>query len=219
VPSARDKSNLSKYLTNAWPSRYPSFVSAADGKPATLEDFLAIPDGERFHELIDGEIIRKASPSGEHGNAQGGVVGALRGPFQRGPGRGGPGGWWIFTEVEVRPASGDIVRPDISGWRRERVPNRPTGFPIEHRPSWVCEVVSPAKPGHDRVTKVRLYHREHIEHYWIVDPRDESLSVMRWSADGYITVLVAGRGEKVRPEPFEAIELEVGTLFGDDPTD
>ena len=30
-------------------------------------------------------------------------------------------------------------------------------------------------------------------------------------------MLVAERGETVRPEPFGAIELVVGTLFGDDP--
>ena len=40
---------------------------------------------------------------------------------------------------------------------------------------------------------------------------------MRWSAAGYLTLLRAERGEVVRPEPFEAIERVVGTLFGDDP--
>jgi hypothetical protein len=47
---------------------------------------------------------------------------------------------------------------------------------------------------------------------------------MRWSPDGYITRLRAERGEAergevVRAEPFDAIEIVVGTLFGDDPPD
>jgi len=41
--------------------------------------------------------------------------------------------------------------------------------------------------------------------------------VMRWSREGYVTVLVAERAEVVRAEPFEAVELGVGTLFGEDP--
>ncbi len=41
---------------------------------------------------------------------------------------------------------------------------------------------------------------------------------MRWSHDGYVTLLRAERGEVVRAEPFDAIELAVGTLFGDDPS-
>jgi Uma2 family endonuclease len=185
-------------------------------KPATLEDFLAIPAEERFHELLGGEIVRKADPTGEHGDAQGGVVAGLRPRFQRPTGAGGPGGWWILPEVEVLLESGELVRPDVVGWRRERVPQRPTGFPIRTRPDWICEVIS-SDPAQDRVRKLRLYHRAEVPHYWLVDPGESTLTVMRWSEPGYVTVLAAQRGELVRAEPFDAIELDVGTLFGDDP--
>lgn len=192
-------------------------MSSRAPKRATIDDLLAIPEDERFHELIDGVLVRKADPSGEHGDGQSGVVGWIRLPFQRPPGRGGPGGWWILTEVEVRLPSGDVVRPDVTGWRRERVPARPTGFPIEHRPDWVCEVLSPSNPSMDRVKKLGLYHREQIPHYWIVDPRERVLTVMRWTDSGYVTILAAEPGQAVRAEPFDQIEIEVGTLFGDDP--
>jgi Uma2 family endonuclease len=187
---------------------------------ATFDDFWAIPEAERFHELIAGAITPKAAPSGEHGDAQAGVVGVIRSPFQRSPGgRGGPGGWWIATEVEVLLDGTDIVRPDILGWRRERCPERPIGTRIEQHPDWICEVVSPSNAKDDTIKKLRLYHRSAIPHYWIVDPRDATLTVMRWNPDGYVTLMRAERGEIVRPEPFQQIELAVGTLFGDDPPD
>lgn len=186
-------------------------------REATIEDFYAIPEDQRFHELIGGEIIEKAAPSGEHGDAQSWVIAAIKAPFQRRSGTGGPGGWWISTEVEVLLESGDIVRPDVVGWRRDRCPERPTGFPIKLRPDWVCEVTSPKRANDDTVKKLRLYHRVAIPHYWLVDTRDETLAVLRWSEAGYVTVLRAERGETVRAEPFDAIELAVGTLFGDDP--
>lgn len=193
-------------------------MSEAARRKATLEDLLAIPENQRFHELLGGEIIEKASPSGEHGGAQAGIIGAVRSPFQRRLGSaGGPGGWWIQTEVEVLLESGEVVRPDVVGWRRERSPEQPTGFPVKLRPDWTCEVISPQRATDDTVKKLRLYHRERIPHYWLVDTRAAQLTVMRWSEAGYITVLTAERGEIVRPEPFEAIELAVGTLFGDDP--
>ncbi len=187
-------------------------------RSATLADLLAIPEEARSHELIDGEIVRKADPSGEHGAAQSGVVGWLQWPFSRAPGGRGPGGWWFATEVEILLSTGDLVRPDIAGWRRERVPERPTGFPVHARPDWVCEILSPSTAGMDRVTKLRIYQRAEIGHYWMVDPREETLLVMRWSEAGYVTVLAARRGDVVRAEPFDAIEIEVGTLFGDDPS-
>jgi Uma2 family endonuclease len=187
-------------------------------RAATPEDFWAIPEGERCHELVGGELIQKAAPSGEHGDAQAGVVGALRPAFQRKSGSGGPGGWWIATEVEVQLSAHEIVRPDVLGWRRERCPERPTGVPVLAIPDWICEVVSPSNAKDDTVKKLRLYQRVPISHYWIVDPRDATLTVMRWSPDGYVTLLRADRGEVVRAEPFETVELDVGTLFGDDPS-
>src|SRR5690348_11056051 len=95
---------------------------------ATIEDFLAISEERRFHELIDGEIIEKATPSGEHGRVQGRTIGKLGPSFDRRPGGRHPGGWWFATEVEIRFGK-EICRPDIVGWRRERVPEPPRGTP------------------------------------------------------------------------------------------
>jgi len=192
-------------------------VSGAAQPSGRIAEFLAIPEDRRFHELLAGEIVEKATPSGEHGDAQAGVVGAIRPAYQRRSGGGGPGGWWIATEVEVVLDGGEIVRPDVLGWRRDRVPERPVGFPVRDRPDWVCEVVSQSNANTDTVKKLRIYHQAEVTHYWLVDPRDATLTVMRWSDAGYTMVLRAERGETVRPEPFDAIELVVGTLFGDDP--
>ena len=111
----------------------------------------------------------------------------------------------------------DVARPDVVGWRRERSPTMPTGTPVELRPYWVCEVISPSNASTDTVKKLRLYRAAGIPHYWLVDPRDKTLTVLRWSEAGYTTVLAAEGGEVVRAEPFEAIELDVGAIFGDDP--
>jgi Uma2 family endonuclease len=192
-------------------------MSRAASRTATLQDFWAIPEAARFHELVDGALIEKAAPSAEHGDAQAGIVGAVRSPFQRKQGRGGPGGWWIVTEVEVLLEGGDLVRPDVLGWRRDGCPERPVGTPVRIRPDWICEIVSASDATHDTVRKLRLYHRVGVPHYWIVDPRDATLTVMRWSSDGYVTVLRAESDEVVRAEPFDAIELALGTLFGRDP--
>ncbi len=185
----------------------------------SLEDLLAIPEAERFHEILDGELVRKATPSFEHGDAQSGVVSSLKGPFQRPPGRGGPGGWWIATEVEIVLAADQLVRPDIAAWRRDRVPERPSGFPVRVRPDWVCEILSPSNANEDTVRKLRIYQRAAVPHYWIVDPVAGTLTVHRWSPEGYVVALVAERGETVRAEPFAELELSLDALLGDDPGD
>jgi len=87
---------------------------------------------------------------------------------------------------------------------------------VRVRPDWVCEIISPRKAAHDLIRKKRIYHQHEVPYYWIVDPRDESLTVLQWTAKGYLEILAAVRGERVRAEPFPAIELPVGVLFGDD---
>ncbi len=181
---------------------------------ATLDDLLAIPEMVRRHELIDGELREKAATSGKHGAAQSNLSIAVA-PFRRRPGGRWPGGWWFATETEVYLDEANTFRPDVSGWRRERMPESPDGTPILLRPDWVCEILSTNK-RHDLIRKKRVYHRSQVPHYWIIDPVEETQSVYRWTPDGYLELLMAERGERVRAEPFEAIPLLVGFLFGDD---
>ncbi|AUX44382.1 hypothetical protein SOCE26_058460 [Sorangium cellulosum] len=183
---------------------------------ATAADLLAIPEDQRFHEVIGGELVRKASPAGEHGGTQAALAGVLFDPFNRRSGGRRPGGWWLLTEVEVELTPDEIYRPDLLGFRRERAPERPRGNPLRERPDWICEVLSSTTARNDTVKKMRVYHRCEIPHYWRVDPIEETLAVHRWTPEGYLTALVAERGERVHAEPFEAIELAVGVLFGDD---
>jgi Uma2 family endonuclease len=191
-------------------------VAAARRPPATLADLLAIPAQERFHEILDGELVRKAMPSGPHGRAQRVLGGRIGDPYDRRPGGRQPGGWWIVTEVEVELDPEQIVRPDVLGWRREHLPELPAKTPVTVRPDWICEVLSPSNAGNDRVKKMRLYHRFGVPHYWLVDPEEQSLSVFRWTSEGYLLALAAERGEQVRAEPFVDVELDVGALFGDE---
>lgn len=183
----------------------------------TIADWMAQPE-ERRVELIDGEFVEKATPTYEHGAAQGATIGELR---QRFFGRGGPerpGGWWFATEVDVA-LDGRGFRPDIAGWRRDRWPKPPRERPVAARPDWICEVVSASNRQADTVTKLRCHQEAGVPHFWILDPDAHSLTVYRHQPDGYLLVLVATADERVRAEPFEAVELRVGVLLGDDPED
>ncbi len=182
----------------------------------TVADWLAAGEDERL-ELIDGELIPKAAPSIDHGFAQARVSMALCGPFhRRAGGPGGPGGWWIGSEVDIL-LDGRGYRPDLAGWRRERVPQMPRARPVELTPDWLCEIVSESNRETDTIKKLRRYHQAGVPHYWLVDQLDRTLTVHRHLADGYVIALRAGAAERVRAEPFDAVELHVGVLLGDDP--
>lgn len=182
-------------------------------KLATFADLAALPDHVRA-EVIQGVIVEKASPSAEHGEAQFAFSVVLGRRFQRGTGGRWPGGWWFGTEIEVEYETNEIYLHDVVGWRRDRVPQRPSGRPIRARPDWTCELLSPSNAKRDLVDKFKVLHANGVPHYWIADPIEQTLIVHRWEARGYLVVLTAAAGEVVRAEPFEAVELRVSALFG-----
>jgi Uma2 family endonuclease len=182
---------------------------------ATIEEALARPVLERV-ELIRGTLVPKAAPTGEHGTAQSHIVAGLIPRFDRRVGGPGPGGWWIMTEVDIALGS-ELFRPDITGWRRERCPDRPRGRPVLLRPDWICEVLSPSNETVDRVDKLQSYFQAGLPHYWLANPTERVLEVYRRTELAYALVLTAKSGQTVRAEPFEAIDLNVAELFGADP--
>ena len=180
----------------------------------TLEQFLALPEGHRF-ELVRGTLIEKAAPTFEHGLAQSGVDRTVGARFARRTGSGGPGGWWFVVELDVL-LGGDVLRPDVCGYRRERLPEKPRERPVSLAPDWVCEVLSPSTASTDRVDKLQAYFRAGVPHYWLLDPAEGTLEVYRRTDLADALVLTAKRGQRVQPEPFDAEAFEVNELLGDD---
>lgn len=195
-------------------------IAVKEQRSATIVDLLAIPEPERFHEVIDGELVRKAQPSPRHGSSQARLTMRLGGRYDRKPGGRWPGGWRFITETEIQFEEHEVYRPDIAGWRRERLPELPLHSPLLVRPDWVCEILSPSNERNDVVKKMRAYKRSCVPHYWLIDPIAETLIVYRWTLDGYLLVLEAQGEERVHAEPFEAAPFSVrGLLDGDDDDD
>ncbi len=184
-------------------------------KRHSIEEWLALPDDVHV-ELIDGEFVQRAVPAFEHGSTQGALCALIRTQFHRPGGGSKPGGWWIAPEVDL-VLNGDGFRPDLAGWRRSRVAEMPSTWPTTVAPDWIAEVVSPSNSTNDTVTKLQRYHAAGVPHYWLLDPEKGSLHVYRHQADGYLLVLAAQRPQRVRAEPFDAVEYAVGELLGDDP--
>ncbi|MDQ2642813.1 MAG: Uma2 family endonuclease [Myxococcota bacterium] len=180
---------------------------------ATYADLLAVP-GDFKVEILGGEILVQPSPSPAHQSTIAEIYAELRGPFQRG--RGGPGGWWLIPDVDVELGPHDVVRPDISGWKREACPSFPTERPVRLRPDWVCEGLSPGTALRDQGDKRALYQQAGVPWYWLVDPLNRTLSVLRLVREGYVVELVLGEHGAARVPPFDSVEIDLSSIFPPD---
>ena len=180
---------------------------------ATYEDLAALPR-EQVGQLVAGELIASPRPASEHSAASSALGGELFGPFQRG--RGGPGGWWLFDELEMHLGR-DVLVPDIAGWRKARMPVRPHAAFFTLAPDWVCEVLSPSTAALDRVRKKHIYAREGVEYVWLLDPLARTLEVFQLRDGQWLEKGSWSGDERVRAEPFEALELELSALWLSEP--
>jgi Uma2 family endonuclease len=187
------------------------------GEPVRAYDVYAEWEALPAHvvgEVVHGQLYAQPRPTLGHSQASSTLGEELGPPFKRG--RGGPGGWIILDEPELhlgpRPLP-DILVPDLAGWRRERVPELPHAAYFDLAPDWACEVLSPATQRLDRTHKRDVYLRERVKHLWLVDPDARTLEIFRLANDAYLLVATFADDARIRAEPFDAIELELGLLW------
>ena len=179
---------------------------------ATYQDVLDAP-AHMVAELVDGVLHLSPRPAKPHAAAASALSGEIAQPFGRG--RGGPGGWIILFEPEIHIGA-DALVPDLAGWRRERMPVMTTEeayFTLA--PDWLCEVLSPSTAKLDRADKLPIYAAAGVKHVWLVDPLARTLEVFRLEATRWSLLGTYADDARIRAEPFDAIELELGLLWAD----
>lgn len=186
---------------------------------ATYQDVLDAPEGYTA-EILNGELWLMPRPGVPHQTTSDDVFLDLGGRYRRRRGGGdSPGGWLIITEVELHlgdPVPESLVMvPDLSGWRRERLPSPPSTPAISVRPDWVCEILSPGARNarRDRLVKMPLYHDLGVPWLWIVDPLARTVEAYRHEPEGYLQVGVFGGSTEARIPPFDEEPLDLGNWW------
>jgi Uma2 family endonuclease len=179
-------------------------------REATYEDLYGIPEGV-VGEIINGELIVTPRPSRIHGFSAYALGGELLPPYQFGRG-GGPGGWVIIGEPEIKFGENYLV-PDIAGWRRERFPQSEETNWISVSPDWITEILSPSTVRVDRIKKMAIYAEHGVSYLWLIDPIAKTLEVFRLEAGGWLLRSVFGESDRVRVEPFVDIEIDLKNFW------
>lgn len=180
-------------------------------RPATYQDVLDAPP-HMVAELIRGALHLQPRPASPHALAGSSLGDELVSPFQKG--RGGPGGWWILDEPELH-LGGDVLVPDLGGWRRERMPIYPGVAYFDLRPDWVCEVLSPSTRRIDLTVKRAIYGEAGVPHLWLVDPLDRTLEAFALREGAWTLIAALGEDAEVRVAPFDAVAFSLAALWPD----
>jgi len=177
---------------------------------ASYEDVLNAP-AHMVAEVVAGELYLQPRPNMSHAAAATALSEELGPPFKRG--KGGPGGWILLYEPELHLGA-EILVPDLAGWRKTRMEVIPNTAYVTLAPDWVAEVLSPSTEKFDRGEKLAVYAREQVAWVWLVNPTQRTLEILQLGPDGHWILRGTHLDDaKIRAQPFDAIEFDLGALW------
>ena len=121
------------------------------------------------------------------------------------------GGIALISALRMRIREGKFREPDILLLRRRSDPRYQDRYWLGA--DLVAEVVSPDDPDRDLVEKRADYAEGGIPEYWIVDPRDETITVLTLEGDSYVEHGVFRRGETATSALLEEFATSVAAVF------
>ncbi|MGH9456396.1 MAG: Uma2 family endonuclease [Thermoanaerobaculia bacterium] len=176
---------------------------------ASYDDVLAAPD-DKIAEVVSGDLYLSPRPAIPHARVLSALGADLHDAFDRG--RTGPGGWWILHEPELH-LFGDVLVPDLAGWRHSTLPELPDAPAFTIRPDWVCEVLSPSTAQFDRTQKAPRYALAEVGYLWLVDLVAHRLEVYARSGSDWIRLESHAGDAIVSAAPFEAAAIALERIW------
>jgi Uma2 family endonuclease len=177
-------------------------------KPLTLEAFLALPETKPASEYIDGEVIQKPMPQGEHSILQRDLSSSLTTDLkinQVGE---------AFPELRCTFGGRSVV-PDVAVFRYSRIPRQPNGRianKFEIAPDWTIEILSPDQSQSKVIRNILHCIQNGTEMGWLIDPEDSCIFV--YDAEGRVQVFDQPEAELPVPTFATNVKLTVGEVFG-----
>lgn len=168
------------------------------------EDYAAIPNDGRRHEIIDGVHYVNPAPSPYHQTILARVSFAL---FEFAENHGL--GQVLFAPLDVALSDHDIVQPDavfISTARADIIREKK----IHGAPDLVVEVLSDSNRRYDIRVKFDQYERNGVTEYWVVDPDEMGIRVFRRAGEKFA---LAEASETITTPLLPGFSLPLSRIF------
>jgi len=83
-------------------------------------------------------------------------------------------------------------------------------------PRMIAAVISPGKQNRERdvIRKHDQYAALGTAEYWVIDPAEQTVTVLQWQDGSYGEVRVARGGDRLRSPEFPALQLTAAQVFG-----
>lgn len=172
----------------------------------TYRDLRQIPPDRNRYELIEGELLVSAAPNIEHQRKAGSLFVELR-EFVREHDLGEA--FMALCDVVLDPST--VLEPDILFVSKARRSIVKAAY-IEGAPDLVIEILSDSSRLIDRFVKRDRYAQFGVDEYWLLEPFEPRVEVLRLEKGKYRVVGVFGPGDAIESPTFPGLRLPLSSL-------
>ena len=180
-------------------------LAAIQGLWTTAQYLRLTAHARQLIEFTDGRLEPLPMPTDRHQTISRFLFLALAHVMER------LGGVVLYAPLRLRIREGKFREPDILLLLDANDPRRQDD--CWRGADLVMEVVSPDNPGRDIHDKRLDYAEAGIPEYWIVNPGDETATVLTLAADGYVEQGVYRRGAEARSVLLRDFSVAVANVF------
>jgi Uma2 family endonuclease len=177
-------------------------------KPLTLAAFLSLPETKPASEYIDGEVVQKPMPQGEHSILQRDLCTALTASLKSSQ------AGQAFPELRCTFGGRSIV-PDVAVFEQSRIPRQANGRianKFEIAPDWTIEILSPEQSQSKVIRNILQCLQHGTVMGWLIDPEDGCIFV--YDAEGRVQLCDRLEAELPVPTFATSVKLTLGEVFG-----
>ena len=170
----------------------------------TASQFLALPESNLPHELLNGEAFMSPAPTLDHQR----LLLRLAKLIERLI----PSGEVFIAPVDVYLDDSNVPQPDLvwvaEGSQCKSIDNKY----LKGAPDLVVEIFSPGTVRRDKKDKFRLYEKFGVREYWMIDPDEKWLEIWQLKDGKFVLVDVFGPSDSCTSPLLGKVELSL--IFG-----
>ena len=121
------------------------------------------------------------------------------------------GGAVFYSPLRLQIRAGKFREPDLMVIVDKNDPRVQDAYWLGA--DMVVEIVSPDDPERDTIVKRSDYAEARIPEYWIVNPLDETITVLRLEEQGYVEHGLFKRGDKATSFLLTGLSVDVSAVF------
>jgi Uma2 family endonuclease len=146
-------------------------MAQAETLAITVHDYMAMPEGPPYHQLIEGDLYMSPSPNWRHQKISQSIerlIGRYLDQHDIGE--------FFHAPMDVIINETNVYQPDVLFFRHKGKAKLGKRC-IEGAPDFVVEILSESTAHLDRDLKRKIYARSGVKELWFVDPERKQIAV------------------------------------------